>query len=125
MSIATARSATMRSTRRVSAPGRRDTDVQTVSVRAPRFRYTCYSDSREPVDRIESSGRERAKMTDDRARDHREPELAEMPTGQLPRPAGLTLEVAGRTDKGRVRPGNEDAFVVEPPMSVRARAHGT
>ncbi len=36
-----------------------------------------------------------------------------------------SVEVAGRTDKGRVRPGNEDAFGLEPPTSALAKAHGT
>jgi protein phosphatase len=51
--------------------------------------------------------------------------LSDAPTGQLRPPATLTVEVGGRTDKGRVRPGNEDAFGLEPPTSAQARAHGT
>ena len=51
--------------------------------------------------------------------------LSDAPTGQLRAPTTLAVEVAGRTDKGRVRPGNEDAFGLEPPTSPLAKAHGT
>ena len=51
--------------------------------------------------------------------------LSDAPTGQLRAPATVSVEVAGRTDKGRVRPGNEDAFGLEPPTSALAKAHGT
>src|SRR5689334_16176381 len=68
-------------------------------------------------------------MSDDRrlhgTRDAETSDLSDAPTGQIRPPAPLTIEVAGRTDKGRVRPGNEDAFAVEPPTSAQARAHGT
>src|SRR5829696_2751316 len=65
-------------------------------------------------------------MTDDRRpRGPREPSLSDGPTGQHRPPTRLAVEVAGRTDKGRVRPGNEDAFSAEPPTSARARSHGT
>jgi serine/threonine protein phosphatase PrpC len=40
-------------------------------------------------------------------------------------PPGLTIEVAGLTDKGRVRPGNEDNLIFEDPSTPLARAHGT
>lgn len=55
----------------------------------------------------------------------REASLSDTPTGQLRAPAALGVEAAGRTDKGRVRPGNEDAFGLEPPTSAQARAQGT
>jgi protein phosphatase len=51
--------------------------------------------------------------------------LSDVPTGQLRAPAVMPLEAAGRTDTGRVRAGNEDAFAVEPPSSPQARARGT
>jgi protein phosphatase len=61
-------------------------------------------------------------MSDERSRDL---DPSDSPTGQLWVPPSLTVEVSGHTDKGRVRPGNEDAFAVEPPTSARARARGT
>lgn len=61
-------------------------------------------------------------MTDESSRDQ---DPSDTPTGQLWVPSVLTVEVAGHTDKGRVRSGNEDAFAVEPPTSARARARGT
>src|SRR4051812_29391901 len=65
-------------------------------------------------------------MTDDpRPTGPRQSELSDAPTGQIRPLPNLTVEAAGRTDKGRVRPGNEDAFAVEPPTSARARAQGT
>jgi serine/threonine protein phosphatase PrpC len=65
-------------------------------------------------------------MTDDRRpRGPRRSDLSDAPTGQIGPRASLTVEVAGRTDKGRVRPGNEDAFAVESPASARARMQGT
>jgi protein phosphatase len=65
-------------------------------------------------------------MSDDTHRLGRpEPNLSDAPTGQIRAPGSLAVEAAGRTDKGRVRPGNEDAFGFEPPASSQARAHGT
>src|SRR5262249_23070389 len=64
-------------------------------------------------------------MTDDRPRGPHEHDQSDTPTGQLRLPPSLSVEVAGHTDKGRVRPGNEDAFAVEAPTSARARARGT
>ncbi len=64
-------------------------------------------------------------MSDEPTRTGRERGLSDMPTGQIRNPSAWTLTVAGQTDKGRVRPGNEDNFGVEPPTSPRARAHGT
>src|SRR3982751_3282128 len=64
-------------------------------------------------------------MTDDRHRGLREHDESDTPTGQLRLPAALAVEVAGHTDKGRVRTGNEDAFAVEKPTTARARARGT
>jgi protein phosphatase len=61
-------------------------------------------------------------MTDETPRDH---DPSDTPTGQIRVPPSLTVEVAGHTDKGRVRPGNEDAYAVEAPTSARARARGT
>ena len=55
----------------------------------------------------------------------RESSLSDTPTGQLRAPASFGVEAAGRTDKGRVRSGNEDAFGLEPPTSAQARAQGT
>src|SRR5688572_27408788 len=65
-------------------------------------------------------------MSDDTHRLGRpEPNLSDAPTGQIRAPGSLAVEAAGRTDKGRVRPGNEDAFGFEPPTSSQARAYGT
>jgi protein phosphatase len=65
------------------------------------------------------------KMSDDTHRlGPREPSLSDAPTGQLRAPGGLVVEAGGRTDKGRVRTGNEDAFGFEPPTSSLARARG-
>ncbi|MGE3269069.1 MAG: Stp1/IreP family PP2C-type Ser/Thr phosphatase [Chloroflexota bacterium] len=50
---------------------------------------------------------------------------AEAPTGRQRRAPGLGIEVAGLTDKGRVRPGNEDNLTHESPGSPQARARGT
>ena len=55
----------------------------------------------------------------------RESSLSDAPTGQMRARTTLAVEAAGRTDKGRVRPGNEDAFGFEPPTSAQARAYGT
>jgi len=56
---------------------------------------------------------------------HREQYISDAPTGQMRVAAAQTLVVAGQTDKGRVRPGNEDSFSVEQPGTARARARGT
>src|SRR5688500_3813005 len=66
-------------------------------------------------------------MSDDTRRigPPRESDLSDSPTGQIRAPATLTIEAGGRTDKGRVRPGNEDAFGLEPSTSAQARALGT
>ena len=50
---------------------------------------------------------------------------SDAPTGQLRQSAALTIEVVGETDKGRVRPGNEDNLIHEDPHTPLARAHGT
>jgi serine/threonine protein phosphatase PrpC len=66
-------------------------------------------------------------MSDDttRPRGPRDSGLSDSPTGQLRAQGIFSIEAAGRTDKGRVRTGNEDAFGLEPPTSTQARAHGT
>src|SRR3954466_1577408 len=65
-------------------------------------------------------------MTDERRpKSPRQNGQSDAPTSQMRPPISLTVEVAGRTDKGQVRPGNEDAFAVEQPTSARARAYGT
>jgi PPM family protein phosphatase len=55
----------------------------------------------------------------------RESHLSDAPTGQIRATRVLSIEAAGRTDKGRVRPGNEDAWGLESPISPQARAQGT
>jgi serine/threonine protein phosphatase PrpC len=66
-------------------------------------------------------------MSDDtpRPRGPRDAGLSDSPTGPLRAQGIFSIEAAGRTDKGRVRTGNEDAFGLEPPTSSQARAHGT
>jgi PPM family protein phosphatase len=65
-------------------------------------------------------------MNDDtRPTGPRKQHLSDAPTGQMRPPVSLSIEAAGHTDKGRVRPGNEDAYGFEPPTSAQARAHGT
>ena len=47
------------------------------------------------------------------------------PTGQIRQPTILSIEVAGDTDKGMKRPGNEDNLIFEGPNTPAARAQGT
>jgi serine/threonine protein phosphatase PrpC len=64
-------------------------------------------------------------MSDDpRSTPHHTSE-SDAPTGQIWPSAALSLEVVGETDKGRVRPGNEDNLIYEDPNSPQARAQGT
>jgi protein phosphatase len=55
----------------------------------------------------------------------RESRLSDAPTGQIRATRTLSVEAGGRTDKGRVRSGNEDAWGLESPTSPQARAQGT
>lgn len=65
-------------------------------------------------------------MSDDpRSMPHPATPSDDTPTGQIRQPSALSIEVVGETDKGRVRPGNEDNLIHEDPNSPLARGQGT